>query len=114
MRAAGTVFLLSVAAACKPGLDYNSRVTPDSMVGQWSCPNGVTVSFALDGTAASSKTASSRGPLGVQEDANVFVDLGGRRSWRVAKAKGQPVLFRQWREADPSADDPHCRHVADR
>jgi len=104
-----------MAAACSPGLDYNARVAPDSMVGQWSCPNGVTVSFARDGSLLVVEDGVEHTGRWSFRDANVFVDLGRRtESWRVAKLNEGPVLFRQWRDADPSANDPHCRRVADR
>jgi hypothetical protein len=115
VRATGAVLLLSVVAACSPGLDHNSRVAPDAMVGQWSCPNGVTVSFARDGTLRVVEDGDEHTGRWAFKGANVFIDLGRRtESWRVAKSNGEPVLFRQWRDADPSADDPYCRRVPDR
>jgi hypothetical protein len=115
VRVKGAVALLAAIGACSPGLDSNARVTPESMVGKWSCPDGVTVSFSLDGNLLLVEDGVEHTGRWALQDASVFVDLGRRtENWRVAKANEEPVLFRHWRDAEPSANDPHCRRVADR
>lgn len=112
MRVALT--LAVTAAGCAPSLNYNPRVTPDLIVGRWSCPNGVTISFLPDRTLSLVEEGFEHKGQWAFQDWNMFVGLGRRtEDWRVATTpEGEAVLFRHWRDMDPSANDPYCRRLS--